>query len=189
MLSLQFENYLYHLFLISLFVFDLYQLWFTLYTGQNQNPTQPINQPVVPNRRSCAIQLMTLHVTMSCQIVASDGCDYNHRLRFLHNQINHHQNHFAYTQIGTNQVFQMQNRKGCCPMLPPIEPDQNPVHLQQQNVLMDYYSHQMYLPPPQVTAPFNQPTYKGVETTYQGKSKNQPPVKSFISWKTSVEKG
>ncbi len=70
------------------------------------------------------------------------------------------------------------------------------MHLHQQNALMGYNIHQIYIPTHQVNAPNNRHIHQGVETshqqntttqTHQGISKKQPPIKSFISRETAIE--
>ncbi len=89
----------------------------------------------------------------------------------------------------------MQNRLGYHSMLPPLEPQRNPLHLHQQNALMGYNIHQMYIPMHQVNAQNNQHIHQGVETSHQqnttthphqGNSKKQPPIKSFICQVTAI---
>ncbi len=90
----------------------------------------------------------------------------------------------------------MQYRFGYHPMLPPLEPQRNPLHLHQQNALMGYNIHQMCIPTHQVNAPNNPRIHQGVETshqqsttthTHQGNSKKQPPIKSFIHRESAIE--
>ncbi len=90
----------------------------------------------------------------------------------------------------------MQNRLGYHSMLPPLKPQWNPLHLHQQNALIGYNIHQLYIPTHQVNAPNNQHIHQGVETSHQqnktthphqGNSKKQPPIKSFICQETAIK--
>ncbi len=112
----------------------------------------------------------TVHDDELSNSLASNCCDYNHGSYYLTKQIHNRQNRFACAQNGANQDLQMQNRFSYHPMLPPVEHGWNPLHLQQQNALVDYHHHQMCLQHTQVNASFNQPAYQRVETTHQRNS-------------------
>lgn len=85
----------------------------------------------------------------------------------------------------------MQYRFGYHPMLPPLEPQRNPLH-----ALMGYNIHQMCIPTHQLNAPNNPRIHQEVETSHQqsttthmhkGNSKKQPPIKSFIRRESAIE--
>lgn len=109
---------------------------------------------------------------------------------YLTNQTHYHQDCFAFTQNDTNQALSMQNRFGHHPILPPIAHQLDPLHLQQQNALMEYHNRQMYLPQTHVNASFKQTNYQSNEISnkrHLTMQIKQPPLKSFISPKTAIE--